>query len=54
MPHTVLVADDSEMMRRSIRKLLDEEPSVKIIGEADDFANAISMARDLQPDVISG
>jgi DNA-binding NarL/FixJ family response regulator len=35
----VLVADDSEMMRKAIRKTLDEEPRIRIVGEASSFAS---------------
>lgn len=52
MSHTVLIADDSELMRRQIRKCLQDEPSIQIVGEAEDFAQAISMCRDLKPDVL--
>jgi DNA-binding NarL/FixJ family response regulator len=52
MSHTVLVADDSDLIRKSIRRVLDAEPSIQIVGEADNFASAIALARDLQPDVL--
>jgi DNA-binding NarL/FixJ family response regulator len=51
MSRTVLIADDSELIRRSIRRVLAEEPSIHVIGEAVNFADAIDRARDLQPDV---
>jgi hypothetical protein len=34
----VLVADDSDVMRRAIAKLLNEEPSTSLVGEAKGFA----------------
>jgi len=52
MSHTVLVADDSDLIRNAIRRVLDAEPSIQIVGEAESFATAIAMARDLRPDVL--
>jgi DNA-binding NarL/FixJ family response regulator len=52
MSHTVLVADDSELLRNAIRKVLAAEPSIQIVGEAGNFAQAIALTRDLQPDIL--
>lgn len=51
MPITVLVADDSRVLRKAIQALLESAPEIQIIGEATDFAQAIEMAHDLKPDV---
>ena len=48
----VLIADDSEIMRKVIRKTLEEERKIDIIGEAETFAQTIEMIGDLQPDVV--
>jgi chemotaxis response regulator CheB len=48
----VLLADDSDIMREAIRKLLDGEPSVEIVGEAPSFAETITLAGELKPDVL--
>ncbi len=34
MPIRVLLADDSDIMREAIKKLLAEEPRIHIVGEA--------------------
>jgi two-component system response regulator DevR len=47
-----LVADDSEMMRKAIRKTLDEEPRIRIVGEASSFASTMQMIADCRPDVL--
>jgi chemotaxis response regulator CheB len=49
---TVLIADDYALIRQNIRQLLKTEPAIQIVGEAEDFGNAISMSRDLRPDVL--
>jgi chemotaxis response regulator CheB len=48
----LLIADDSDVLRKAIKGLLAEEPSIEILGEAEDFKQAISMASVLKPDVI--
>jgi DNA-binding NarL/FixJ family response regulator len=48
----VLLADDSEVMRRAIAKLLNEEPSTSLVGEAKGFAETIQLANELRPDVL--
>jgi DNA-binding NarL/FixJ family response regulator len=48
----VLLADDSDVMRRAIAKLLNEEPSTTLVGEAKGFAETIQLANELRPDVL--
>jgi DNA-binding NarL/FixJ family response regulator len=48
----VLVADDSEIIRRGIRQLLATETEIEIVAEAVDFAQTIQMVNDLKPRVI--
>lgn len=48
----VLLVDDQELMRAGIRIILASEPGIEVIGEAADGAAAISLARQLKPDVI--
>lgn len=52
MPIKVLIADDNELMRTAIRRTLDEEPRIKVLGEASSFASAMQMIADLKPDVL--
>jgi len=42
----VLLADDSDVMRRAIVKLLNEEPSTELVGEAKRFAETIQLANE--------
>jgi DNA-binding NarL/FixJ family response regulator len=50
---TVLVADDSGVVRKSIRRLLqDYLAEISLVGEADSFDQTIRMAEELRPQVI--
>ena len=49
MPSKVLLADDSDVVRRAIRSLLEAQPEVEVVGEAADFAQTIQMANELKP-----
>ena len=48
----VLIVDDQPAVRRGLHLRLSLEPEVEVIGEAEDGAEAISLARSLQPDVV--
>src|ERR1700681_1730460 len=52
MPISVLLADDSEFVRRSIRRLLETHPEIELVGEAADFAQTIQIANELKPQFI--
>lgn len=52
MPIKVLIADDSDLMRTAIRRTLNEEPRIKVLGEASSFASTMQMIADLKPDVL--
>jgi DNA-binding NarL/FixJ family response regulator len=49
---SLLLVDDSDVIRKAIKGLLAEESSIEILGEAEDFRQAISMAASLKPDVV--
>jgi DNA-binding NarL/FixJ family response regulator len=48
----VLLADDHSLVRKGFRRLLDDDPGIRVVGEACDGAQAVEMARSLRPDVI--
>jgi len=48
----VLVVDDQAMVRAGFRMILEAEPDIEVVGEAEDGTGAISAARSLKPDVI--
>ncbi|MCF8478331.1 MAG: response regulator [Pseudolabrys sp.] len=49
----LLVVDDSIYMQMAIRAMLGKHPEIEIVGEAADGAEAIQLARELKPDVIT-
>jgi DNA-binding NarL/FixJ family response regulator len=51
-PIRILLADDHPIFRDGLRRLLEAEPDLKVIGEACDGAEAVKMARQLKPDVM--
>jgi len=48
----VLLADDQALVRAGFGSLLGDEPDIEVVGEAADGAQAVAMARALQPDVV--
>ncbi len=48
----ILIADDSPLVRRSIRRLLESNPEWEICGEAANGQEAIDQAMVLTPDII--
>lgn len=48
----ILVADDSDVVRRGIKRLLDEHAGWEVCGEAGDGQEAVEKARQLSPDVV--
>lgn len=49
----VLVADDSALMRRTLRHLVESDPELEYVDSARDGEDAVHKARELRPDVIS-
>jgi DNA-binding NarL/FixJ family response regulator len=48
----VLLADDQQLVRSGFRMILRAEPDIDVIGEAADGAEAVALARELDPDVV--
>lgn len=49
----VLVVDDSAYVRKVFRLMLSRSPFIEVVGAARDGAEALEMATELQPDVIT-
>ncbi len=48
----VLLADDQAMVRAGFRLILESEPDIAVVGEAEDGRQALAAARSLRPDVV--
>ncbi|MGE5418102.1 MAG: response regulator [Acidobacteriota bacterium] len=48
----VLIADDHSLVREGIRKLLEIEEDIEVVGEVGDGQGAINLTRKLKPDVV--
>ncbi len=51
-PLRILVVDDSSLVRRLLRELLEADPDVRIVGEAADGRQALAMVAELRPDLV--
>ncbi|MDI6817429.1 MAG: response regulator transcription factor, partial [Actinomycetota bacterium] len=48
----VLLAEDHALVRESIRRFLEKESDIEVVGEAGDGEEMIELAQKLKPDVI--
>jgi DNA-binding NarL/FixJ family response regulator len=51
-PIRVLLADDHPLVRAGVRRVLDAEPHLEVVGEAEDGAAALEAVRTAAPDVL--
>ena len=49
---TVLLVDDHALVRRGFRRLLEDEPDIKVIGEAGNGREAVELTSQLRPKVV--
>jgi two-component system nitrate/nitrite response regulator NarL len=51
-PIHLVIADDHPIFRDGLRRLLESEPDLKVIGEARDGSEAVKLARQLKPEIM--
>ena len=49
---TVLLVDDHHLVRRGFRRMLEDDPSITVVGEAANGEEAIRLVAELRPNVI--
>jgi len=49
---SVLLVDDHGLVRKGFRRILEDDPEIRVVGEASNGQDAIRLARQLRPHVI--
>ena len=48
----VLLADDQTLVRGGFRSILETQPDIKVVGEAEDGLEAVQLAAETRPDIV--
>ncbi len=48
----ILLADDHDLFRAGLAGLIEAQPDLEVVGQAEDGLEALSLARELKPDLI--
>lgn len=49
---SLLLVDDHSLVRRGFRRMLEDDPAITVVGEAEDGPEAVQLALDLRPAVV--
>ena len=53
MTISVLIADDQALVRAGFRMILETDPEIRVVAEADDGAEAVEAGRRTRPDIVA-
>ena len=48
----IVLVDDHAILRQGLRRLLEDEPDIEVVGEAGNGLEAVAVARALAPDIV--
>jgi two-component system nitrate/nitrite response regulator NarL len=51
-PTQIVLADDHPLFREALRRLLETDREIRVVGEADDGREAITLVSQLRPDIL--
>src|SRR5437867_5049745 len=51
-PLKILLADDHNVLRKGLRRILEEQPDLEVVGEASDGREAVNLNNLLRPDIV--
>ena len=52
LSYSVLIVDDSALIRHSLRSCLEQDPDWRVCGEAEDGKAAVEKVKELHPDIV--
>ena len=52
MIHTIILADDHVLVRQGIRRIIEEDSSLKVIGEAADGQEVLELLKESTPNLV--
>ena len=47
----IVIADDHPVLRKGLRQVIESDPKLKVVAEADDGETALAQVRELKPDI---
>lgn len=51
-PYTIVLADDHSRVRRGIKKILQQDDGMRVVGEATDGLELLEILRDITPNLV--